>query len=288
MAEALLNAENPLSAHTRVMDISTGSQLGHMQDPENWTKAAFYMRPQVMPVLLQAPLGFKWLPDGAGMTKRLKALVETKAKSITGLNSTLTAEFEEIQVSKSGEMHQTLTKVSRERSNPNFVWNEYRGMPIYKDLSRWMIDLMEDPMTGAPGVIKYQAYADDGYPELLDHLTSMIVLFIQPNHNLTGVDFAYLCSNMKPISVPNEAALEYGTARTAVEHAIDFTALTLTSDQVVAVADLAKAYLDSINKQGYSPAALKPFISQINPDLMEDATGGVGLRGGAQAVANNL
>lgn len=75
------------------------------------------------------------------MRRRLKALIEEKAKSITGLNSTLTAEYEEIAVSKSGEVHQTLTKMNRERSNPNFVWNEYRGMPIYKDLSRWMIDL---------------------------------------------------------------------------------------------------------------------------------------------------
>ncbi|CAH0448000.1 virion structural protein [Vibrio phage vB_VpaM_sm033] len=288
MAEALLNSENPNAKYTRVMDISVGSQLGAMSDPVNWTSAAFYMRPQVMPILMQAPKGFKFLPDGEGMRRRLKALIEEKAKSITGLNSTLTAEYEEIAVSKSGEVHQTLTKMNRERSNPNFVWNEYRGMPIYKDLSRWMIDLLESPMTGHPGCLKYDSYAQAGYPELLDHYTSMIVLFIQANHNLTGVDYAYLCANMKPVSLANESALEFATARTPVEHAVDFTAITLVSDEVEAVADLAKAYLDSLNKKGYAPSALLPFADKISSELLSDTAAGIGYKGGVDRVASQL
>lgn len=288
MSEVLLNAQNPNAKYTRVIDISKGSQLGAMSDPENWTSAAYYMRPHLIPVLMQAPLGFKYLPDGEGMTRRLKALVETKARSITGLNATLTATYEEIMINKGGEVHQTLSKMDRERSNPNFTWNEYRGMPIHKDFSRWMLDLLENPTLGHPGVIKYQAYQEAGEPELLDHLTSMIVLFIQPNHQLTGVDYAYLCANMKPQNLPLESAFEFGTARTAVEYSIDFTAITLRSDEVDAVLDLAMAYMESLNKEGFAPSAVKPYLDGIHPDLLEEATGGIGFRGGIDAIAANV
>jgi hypothetical protein len=286
----LLSTDNNNSQWTNVIDLEKGSQLGHMPDPANWTSAAFYMRPQIIPVLMQAPLAFKYLPDGAGMTRRLKALVETKARAITGLNSSLTAEFEEVVASKSGEVMQTLTKVSRERSNPNITWNEYKGMPIFKDFSRWMIDLLEDPLTGAPGVIRYASYQDDGSPELMGDDISMTVLFIQPNHNLTGVDYAYMCTNMMPITLTNESALEQATARVAVEHSIDFTAFTLPGDQVDSVMREAQEYLDSVNKNGFAPNAMNPFVDEIDPSLLEEAIGNSSLsyRGGAEAVAQNL
>lgn len=116
----------------------------------------------------------------------------------------------------------------------------------------------------------------------------MIVLFIQANHNLTGVDYAYLCANMKPVSLANESALEFATARTPVEHAVDFTAITLVSDEVEAVADLAKAYLDSLNKKGYAPSALLPFADKISSELLSDTAAGIGYKGGVDRVASQL
>lgn len=287
-SEVFLPENNPHSANTRVVDLTAGPQHGAMQNPENWTASAFYPRPNLQAVLVQAPKGFAYLPDGAGMVRRLKAMVETKCKSISGLVSTLTVESDEVMVDKGTEAMQTPTKVNRERSNPNMVWNEYRGMPIWKDLSLWVRMLIEHPKTGAPGVIDQPAYQAAGAPELTAEYYSMIVLFIQANHNLTGVDYAWLCSNMYPQSVPFEGGVEYGAARPLVEMPIDWTALTLHGEDVDAVMVMAKEYIDSINKSGYSPSALAPFVAGISSDLLEDATGNLGYRGGVNKIAEAL
>lgn len=287
MAEVFLPSDNPNSQFARVVDLSKGAQQGAMTDPSNWTHSAYYPRPHVQAFLVSAPKGFKYLPDGAGMIKRLKVMVETKAKSISGLVSSLTVESDEVLVDKGSDAIQIPLKVTRERSNPNMVWNEYRGMPIWKDLSSWVINLIEDPMTGRPGVIAMQSYIDDGSPELTADYYSMTVMFAQFSQNMTSVDMSWMCSNMYPQGVEFEGGMEYGSPLELVEHAIDFSALTLHGDQVKAVNQMALDYLGDINKAGFSPSGLTPFVAGIDSNLLSNAINS-GYKEGVNKIADNL
>lgn len=288
MSELLLAADNPSAKYSATLDISKGSQLGLMADPSNWTSSAYLNRPHLIPVLLQAPKAFKYLDDAAGRVRRLKALFETKATAIGGLNATLTATYEEYQATKSGEFASVISRMERARSTPNFTWNEYIGMPIFKDMSVWMKEILEHPLTGAAGIISNQNYIDAGSPELLADDVSAIAMFIQPTHNLAGVDMVYMCADMKPNELPFESGMEFQGPRPPIEYSVDFTAITLHGDDVTAVMDLGLAYIESINKTGMTPAALQPFVEGISSDLLEDATGGVGIRGRVNAIAESI
>lgn len=285
MSKVLLDSEHSLSqGSTRAIDLSIGGQQGALKDPANWVSNANYVKPRMIPVLLQAPGAMKYLPDGESRIKMLKALVELHATSITGIDSSLTVEMAETALSNAGEMMESVTKVSRARSVPVFSYPEKFGKPIYIFFRDWIVDLLQDPDTGHPGIIRYEAYQNAEYPELLADMISMAVLFIEANENLTSINDAWLCTNMMPKGIVNTASRVIGEALETVQHEVEFSAVTQVGDSVN---ELALDYINSLNKSGYAPRALQRHIEKISPDVADDATP-VGYRPGVKAVADAI
>ena len=83
----------------------------------------------------------------------LKHLVEVQAKSIEGLNATITVDYTETPVGGAGEMQEDVSNVTRQRSNPTFTWTEKYGKPINAFLEYWIFQLLGDPESKIPQVV---------------------------------------------------------------------------------------------------------------------------------------
>jgi hypothetical protein len=271
--QVILPGSNVLSKNSYVVDGTLGGQQGAMNNPLNWESSMYHTKQKLIAVLIQAPRGFKYLPNGDYLKRLLKAAIETHCTAINGLNQTTTMEVEETVQGYGGEVMQTPTLVTRARSEPAITIPELEGKPFTKLFRTIQTKLVMEPGTTHPGVVAEAAWQDAGSPPLTPADRSFITLFIEPNRTLTGVESAYLCANMMPLEVPEEITKEVGTANEITQLEVTFTAFTLTNDLVK---QMAKEYLDSINKNGYAPDALTPFVSEIEPALRNDALSNIG------------
>lgn len=286
MSQLILSSDHSLNrgANSQAQDLKVGGQSGLLPDFAHWANAGKLVKPRLIAVLLRAPGGMKLQANGTDRIAFLKAMVELHAKSITGLNRSMTAEFVETVVSNAGEMMENVSKTSRERSVPSFVWDELDGKPITRMIEDWMIDLMMDPETGHPRVITYDEYTKAENPVLSPDFKSMTVLFIEPTATLDGVLSAYLITNMMPKGFTEEASRVIGEALEAMEQTVEFTGITQTGE---VPRQMALDYLDSLNKNGLSPQSLTGFLSDIDADVSDDAVE-LGNRVAVNAVADAL
>jgi hypothetical protein len=255
MGNVLVDSDHSLSAgKTRSLNLAEGGQQGAMTDPKRWVSSASYTRQKIIAVLIEAPGHMQYMDNGLNRIDMLKALVEVMATSITGLNSTLEVNYGEHKVNNAGEVHHTPTKVNRTPSAPSFVWPEKEGKAIYNFMEQWITELIADPETTYPGLITKDAWEGAGKPEFLPDAISMSVLFIEPSKDLSRVTSAWLSTNMMPKSSgENIGQRVIGEDNETVEHTIEFTATTQIGKYVDS---LAQAYLDSLVKKGFQPAAL--------------------------------
>lgn len=273
MAETYLQDGSDLQRFTPAIDPRVGGQQGALSNPQQLDSADYRYKNKIIPVLYQAPKAMRFMEDGDIKRQMLKSIIEQHPISIQGLNSTYTIETEETAFGEGGEVVQTPTMVTVTRSEPSMSFRELKGKVI-TNLFKDMVDnLVIHPQLRRPGVTRQQAYIDAGSPPLKMSDRTFIVLYIEPNETMTGVDRAYLCANMMPTEISDESNSEVGTAGELETLELTFTATTLHNDEVL---KLAQQYLDGINRQGYAPSSLKPFIGEIEPALRDDAMPGTG------------
>lgn len=266
--QILLSEDNVLSDSTSVVDPTLGGQFGPMQDTDNWASAMYHTKQRLIGVLLQAPVGMKYMQDGAYLRRALKTAMEKHATTINGLTSTQTMEVEDTPQGEGGQFMQTPTLVTIARSEPTIGFNELEGKPFTKLFKAIQTELIMEPGTTHPGIIRSDAYIAAGSPTLTPADRSFVMLFIEPNRNLTGVESAYMVANMMPLEITDEISREIGAAAEQTRLEISFTGLTLANDKV---RKFAKKWLDDLNKNGTSPSGLAPFVSEIEPALRDDA-----------------
>ena len=284
MTERLLSAENSLTdGKARAIDLSVGGQQGAKRDNSNWISTTLYTKQKLIPALLRSPGGFRFMPDSAKRIAILKSIMEIHSISITGLNSSLTVETGDSLVNNSGEVFQTVIKVSRERSNPIHSVMEVKGKPVTTFVKQWIQELLQDPESGHPGIIGRPEYIAAGSPDLLADDVSAAMLYYEPNVERTGVTgTSYMCTNMFPLSITDEAQRVIGAPNETMQVDIPFSSLTIVGRGVDI---LAKAHLDSLNKEAMAVNALSLAQEEIMADVAAATTG---YAEGADAVANAL
>ncbi|QAX96106.1 hypothetical protein [Vibrio phage vB_VmeM-Yong XC32] len=270
MSQVLLGADHSLNrgANTGVADPRVGAQNGLVPDFANWANSGKMVKQRLIPVLIQEPSGMQLMDDGPSRIEFLKAMVELLPKSITGLNRSKEGAFLETVATNSGEVMETVTRVSRQRSTPTYVWDELDGKPITRSIEDWMDELMQDSITGHPGIISKPAYEEAGSPAISPDFQSMVVLFIEPNRQMNGVTSAYLCANMMPKSFTDESSRVVGEDLEGMEQTVEFTAFTMTGTAVNA---MALEYLNSVQKTGLAPRGLAPFQAGRSVNVASDA-----------------
>lgn len=241
-----------------MLDLRFGGQMGYAPQLNQYISNQPYISRPLIALLIQAPLGFNDLPNKEYWIETLRSLVELRALKITGLNSTMNVNVEDTSpVGGAGEMHQDFTNVTRERSNPQFTWQEAYGLPLKSFLEGWVSNLLQDANSKVANVstlveagARPDAMTSDYY--------SMTVAFIEPDPTHTKVVRAWLCTNMFPSGelARSEGSRDLTQAGQALQYDVNFTALTQVG---IGVDYYCQQLLDNINIVGANPMSRKAF-----------------------------
>ncbi len=265
LADAILSPNTAYAAGRQnpMLDLRYGGQMGFAPDLTQWVSNQAYIRKNLICLLIEAPTGFKDLPNPEYWVATLRSLVELHPLSIDGLQAGLEVEVQDTApVGGAGEMHQSFTNVTRQRSNPVFRWNEKEGMPISSFLRGWIENLM---MNAESKVANIATYSGNRPTDMLADRYSATMLFIEPDHTHTKVVKSWLCTNMFPQGTGEVSGRREITAGgEALNLDIQFTAI---SQFGLGVDAFAQQMLDSINIVGANPTNRPAFINAISADV---------------------
>lgn len=239
-----------------------GGQFGHAPEYQSYVSSAAYVGRNLIAILIDAPRGFQDLEDPQHWVSTLKNLVELSAKSIDGLKGTLSVEHIETPFGGAGEVQQDISNVTRERSAPVFTWTEKYGKAVSAFLNGWVLNLIMDPETKYPRVVKNAKKPVD----LLPDYTGMTVLFLEPDPTHTKVITAWLSTNMRPTGQVAEISgkRDLTAPGEGKEYPVEFTALTQVGE---GVNRFAQEMLDLMTLTGANPNLREAFVSTIDADV---------------------
>lgn len=221
-----------------------------------------YIRQNLIPVLLEAPTGFKHLPNPDILYKTLKALVELHPLAWTGLNRTLTVETASTPVGGGGQMQEDPTDVKEEASNITLRLNEKYGKPVNRFLDYYIRYLIKDPNSKLAGV---NHIATTKLADMLTDRFTFSMMFIEPNVLGNEVVEAYLVANMFFKSAGEVTSQRDLTAAgEPMNYDIPVSGIVQTG---YAVTQLAQTMLNGMTMAGNDPYRRAAMISQVSPEV---------------------
>lgn len=148
MNDAILEGDNTSLggySNSQIANITTSGQLGtgiRFTKLDGATPAVFN---PVVCVVLNTPSMWDRYPK---LQEMLRSIVETHAKSITGIDFGYTLETQDTPVGHDGQTLKVPTRTTRGGVNPSITVPEFPGMPVYNLFRTWMFDI-QHPDTNA-------------------------------------------------------------------------------------------------------------------------------------------
>lgn len=264
-----------------MVDLRYGGQMGFAPDLTQYISNQAYVRRNLICLLVEAPRGFQMLGgQGDKWVGTLRALVETQAISIEGLQAGLEVDVQDTApVGGGGEQHQDFVNVTKQRSNPVFRFNEKYGMPVSSFFRAWITNLMMDPDTKVANIATLAGGTVP--PDMLADMYAATMAFIEPDPTHKKVVKSWLCTNMFPTGTGEVIGRrELTAASEATNYDITFTAI---SQFGIGVDQFCQKLLDSINITNANPYLRQAFVQEIAADV---AAVTQGYREGAQNLGN--
>lgn len=246
------------------LDPTFGGQLGYDKDMRYWVNNANMKQMNLIPILLEGPKAWRYLNNPEKRYEILRAMVELHPRSIEGLDATLNVAVDGTPVSGDGQQQQEFTNVTREVSQPTFVWDEKYGRPIGITLEDWVTQCMADPATKVANVV---TGAGDRPTDMLPDNYTMTMMFIEPDPTMRSVIKAFLCTNMFPQGkiADYTARRDITQGMNLVQYNQQFTALTSVG---AGVNQAAQSLLDGIQFTNANPNLRAAFIREIAQDIL--------------------
>lgn len=255
-------------SHNPMLDMSYGGQQGYSPDMREWVSNANYMRKNLIPLLLEAPQFFKYLPEPEKWVSTLKSLVELHPRRITGFNRGLTVDTVSTPVGGGGEEQEEFSNVTRARSTPSFEWDEKYGMPIANFFYNYITYGMMDPDTKVANIGTLPG-ARPG--DMLPDMYAATMIFIEPDPTHRKVVQAFLCTNMFPKGTGEIIGeRDITSAKDITQRSVEWTAITQTG---IGVNALAQMLLDRINITNANPYLRPAFINDVSRDVEDVGKG---------------
>jgi hypothetical protein len=255
-------------AQAPMLNLLHGAQGGSLTNVAEYISNAPYVSCNLIARLIEAPRGFRDLPDPDRWVEALKTLVELHPRVIDGLKMGIEGDFSEIAFGGAGEVQQTIKNATRQRSEPVFTYDEKYGRPIWNFFNGWFRNLIMDPETKYPAVVSNNIA---GLTDLLPDYRAATMLFFEPDPTHTKVMKAWLITNMMPKADGETDGKRDLTAEGETqEHQIGFTGIQQVG---VGVNQFAQKILDSMNLTGLNPNLKPAFINAITADVKAGASG---------------
>lgn len=249
------------------------SVLGKISNGElvnNFISNQAYVSKDVIPILIQAPEFFQYMPDPKGLEKTLKSIMETHSITIDGLNSTLTVEMEGHAIGGSGEQQEEVTDVTRAVSEPTHEFVEKINKPINKFWENFIRYGIMDENSKVPQVTLLEGF--DGKDRPYDAgMYSFVMLYIEPDTTYTKVVNAWLCGNMIPkTGGENTGKKDKSSPGELSRLSIPFSAITVPSSNKEVYA-LADKLLNEIASTRITFNSVPTFVKEKDAGVNEEA-----------------
>jgi hypothetical protein len=256
------------NANAPMVNLTIGGQNGYQSDLRYFHANTDYIRRNVIAKLIEAPSGFLHMDSGQEYINALKAIVELHAQTWEGLNKTLTVSSQQTAVSGAGEMQETPSNVTRERSVPALTIPEKYGMPVQGLMSDWITGLIMNPDSKVPGITTLPGVT---IGDLLPDVYSMTVLFFEPDPTFTKVQRAWLIGNMYPTGAGEDTGRRDKT-QDGEQLVLN---ITFTGIQQVgyAVNQFAQRILDEMTKTGTNPNNAPAFVTTVDSNVLHSQFG---------------
>lgn len=152
----------------------------------------------VVGVVLSVPSMWNRWPK---LQEMLRAVMETHAKSITGIDFGYTLETGDTIVGHDGQTMKVPTRTTRGQVNPSATFQEYPGMPIYNLFRSWIFDI-QHPDTNM-SLLPATVHQTDDIPAWYMSAYSMSMIFIQydPSGLPDRIYDAIVITNMFPTEI---------------------------------------------------------------------------------------
>src|SRR5574344_153666 len=234
----------------------------------------------VIPVVLTVPTMWNKFTQKQEI---LRALMETHAKNITGIDFSYALETSQVQIGHDGQQMDAPTKTTRSQVNPSATFTEYTGNIIYKFFQDWMFDI-QHPDTNS-SALPAMGVMDENMPGWTMSAYSMSMLFIQPDP--TGLPDriidAFVICNMFPKDIGEIGfQRQLGTTETK-ERSVNFTGIVQHNNNTKELGIRVMKML-GLHRINYSNA-LPGLTGSVDPNnaIQKDLQG---LEGGLHWEAN--
>ncbi len=263
MDDAILKDDNSslgISPNAPVMNLTQSGQLGigvKFTKLDGATPAVFN---PVVCIVLNTPSMWDRYPK---LQEMLRAIVETHAKTISGIDFGYTLETTDTPVGHDGQTLKVPTRTTRGAVNPSITVPEYPGMPVYNLFKQWIFDI-QHPDTNAsalPANIGMGAGTDDTQARLTAdaipgwfmsaYSMSMICIQYDPSGLPDRIYDACVITNMFPTEI-GEIGFERSIGQTKpMERSINFSGLVQHNEMTKALG-ISVAKMLNMHKVNYN------------------------------------
>lgn len=253
MTDAII-ADDSSSLGTRpnelVANLSQSGQLGmgvRFTKLDGATPAVF--NPTVC-IVLNTPSMWDKYPK---LQEMLRAIVETHAKSITGIDFGYVLETTDTPVGHDGQQLSVPTRTTRGAVNPSITVPEYPGMPVYNLFKQWIFDI-QHPDTNAsvlPAQLGDGSEADIPGWFVSAYSMSMICIQYDPSGLPDRIYDACVITNMFPKEI-GDIGFERTIGQTKpMERSINFTGIVQHNEMTKALG-ISVAKMLNMHKVNYN------------------------------------
>lgn len=288
MDDALLVGDNTsigISSNALASNLTQSGQLGigvKFTKLDGATPAVFN---PVVCIVLNTPSMWDKYPK---LQEMLRAIVETHAKTISGIDFGYTLETTDTPVGHDGQTLKVPTRTTRGAVNPSITVPEYPGMPVYNLFKQWIFDI-QHPDTNAsalPANIGGTARLADGdIPGWFMSAYSMSMICIQydPSGLPDRIYDACVITNMFPTEI-GEIGFERSIGQTKpMERSINFSGLVQHNEMTKALG-ISVAKMLNMHKVNYNFAL--PGLAGTD-NASEDKLGSGAFTGSGQNIITN-
>lgn len=185
------------------------------------------------------------------LQEMLRAIVETHAKSITGIDFGYSLETTDTPIGHDGQQLSVPTRTTRSAVNPSITVPEYPGMPVYNLFKQWLFDI-QHPDTNA-SILPAQIDDSSSIPGWFVSAYSMSMICIQydPSGLPDRIYDACVITNMFPKEI-GEIGFERTVGQTKpMERSINFTGIVQHNEMTKALG-ISVATMLNMHKVNYN------------------------------------
>jgi hypothetical protein len=229
-----------------------------------------YVKRPLIPIMLDYPMGFDYLPNKDDLVATYKALIELHTQTIDGLNNTLAVETGSTPIGGAGEQWITPTNVTREQSSFNATYQEKVNKAIFK-FHEWFIRMfIMDPDTKVPEITKLSSYDNEG--PYTAEMWTFSVLLIEPDLSGKYVVDAWIGENLFPQgSGESTGSKDRTAAGETVNLSINYGGHYMSN---ASTRQLAQEILNKIQTSQKAMDEMPIFMNEISPDVAS-VSGGI-------------